>query len=335
MSSYSRIPFLFVIFCFISISCTKSTQNKNIVPGTTVYVAGNNGTNPVLWKNGNAETLSESEGYASQVVLYGNDIYVAGISGESGGVSPAGPSGQYVYWKNGTQVKIGNPAFLRTGDVKVSASGNNVYFANGLSWKNGSVMPLQGQGEGFVQSTFTAGNDIYFTGSDSVGDAVYWKNGILNVVEQGYFPKYNSGSDPMAFCIFVSGPDVYVGGLDTNNAGTYWKNGIATTLHSTIAGSSVFGVTSIFVSGDDIYVSAILFVPANGGVNTPAYWKNGIEYDLPLNGTTSGYTTSLYVSGSDVYASGNTSAGAVYWKNGVETILSSAGEAQSIFVQQN
>jgi hypothetical protein len=337
MISYSWLPILLVYIGVVCISCSKSAQNKNGMPettGATVYVAGDNGKNPVLWKNGIEQTLSESEGYASQVILVGNDIYVAGIVNESGDLLPSGPSGQYVYWKNGTPVKIGNPAFLKSGNASVSVSGNNVYFTNGLSWENGSVIPLQGQGGGFVQSVFTTGNDIYFTGSDSVGDAVYWKNGMLNVVAQGYFPKHNSGSDPMAFCIFVSGSDVYVGGLDSNNTGTYWKNSIATTLHSSV-GSFVLGVTSIFVSGKDVYVSANLFLPANSGTNKPAYWKNGIEIDLPLNGATSGYTTSLYVSGDDVYVTGKTSSGAVYWKNGVETMLSFAVEANSIFIRQN
>jgi hypothetical protein len=74
-------------------------------------------------------------------------------------------------------------------------------------------------------------------------------------------------------------------------------------------------------------------VPANGGSNAPAYWKNGVENDLPLNGASYGNATSIFVSDSNIYVSGYTSAGAVYWKNGVETILSSSGSANSVYVQ--
>jgi hypothetical protein len=58
-----------------------------------------------------------------------------------------------------------------------------------------------------------------------------------------------------------------------------------------------------------------------------------VEHDLPLNGASIGNTTSIFLSGSDVYVAGSTTAGAVYWKNGVETILSSVGYANSIYVQ--
>jgi hypothetical protein len=39
------------------------------------------------------------------------------------------------------------------------------------------------------------------------------------------------------------------------------------------------------------------------------------------------------VSGSDVYVAGQTSAGAVYWKNNAQTILNAKGQANSIFFQ--
>jgi hypothetical protein len=105
-------------------------------------------------------------------------------------------------------------------------------------------------------------------------------------------------------------------------------------LQSSISGSVVPSVNSIFVSGNDVCASAILIVPANVGSNAPAYWKNGVEHDLSLNGAGSGYTTSIFVHGSDAYAAGWTStSGAVYWKNDVETILSSRGFASSIYVQ--
>jgi hypothetical protein len=333
MNSFSPNYLLFVFSCFIYVSCTKTTNSISANTGTNIYVAGNNGTNPVLWKNGTANMLSSSVGSANQVIVSGNDVYVAGISPESQNLDPGGPSGQYVYWKNGIQNNIGGFEFVEF-PSSISVGGNNVYYSNSNCWINGARITLQGQGSGYVQSTFAVGTDIYFAGSDSVGDAVYWKNGKLNVVAQGYYPTYSSGSDPSAFCIYTSGNDVYVGGSSIDNTAVYWKNGIATTLKSAISGSYVTSVISIFVSGNDVYASANLIVPTHGGVNAPAYWKNGVVYDLPLNGATNGNTSSIFVSGSDVYVAGWTSsAGAVYWKNGVETILSSSGQANSIYIQ--
>ncbi len=330
-SSHNRTPLTFVCFIFLLASCTKNTVTTS--PGPNIYIAGNNGTNPVLWKNGNAGILSSARGSASQVILYGNDIYVAGTSGVSESLSPGGPSGKYVYWKNGIQNDVSDFAHIIESS-SIAVAKNNIYYANSNYWQNGSMITLMGEGFGFVSSTFASGNDIYVAGSDSVGDAVIWKNGVLNVLSKGYFPTSNSGSDPFALCIYVSGNDVYVGGSSIDNTAVYWKNGVATSLQSTISGSFVSSVNSIFVSGNDVYASAILIVPANGGSNAPAYWKNGVEHDLPLNGAGSGYMTSIFVDGQDVYATGWTStSGAVYWINDVETILSSRGFASSIYVQ--
>jgi putative NIF3 family GTP cyclohydrolase 1 type 2 len=330
--SCKYLPIVFS-FCIIA-SCTKNTNRASPHTGADIYVAGDNGTNPVLWKNGSANMLSTSIGTASQVIVSGNNVYVAGVDGESASslLSPGGPGGQYVYWKNGIQNNISVPEFIR--DLSsVSVSGGDIYYTNMSAWKNGTKITLPGQGQGYVTSTLAAGTDIYFTGSDSTGDAVYWKNNLLHVIAQGYYPASNSGSDPSAYCIFVSGDDVYMGGIDINNTAVYWKNGVATTLHSPISGSYVTNVHSLFVAGDDVYVLGNIVVPTGGGVTIPAYWKNGVEYDLPLNGASFGSTTSIFVSGPDVYIAGEAGNAAVYWKNGVETILSSAGSANSIYVQ--
>jgi hypothetical protein len=248
-------------------------------------------------------------------------------------LTPAGPSGQYAYWKNGIQNYIGSPGFLN-GIICISVAGNNLYYSTSYQiWGNGIITTLQGSGSGYIRSIFTDGTDVYIAGSDSVGDAVYWKNGKLNVVAQGYYPTYNSGSDPTVSCIYVSGNDIYIGGTSIDIRGVFWKNGVATYLQSKNTAWPLTNVNSIFVAGNDVYATGDLVVPNNGGSNAPAYWKNGIEIDLPLNGAKYGNSTSIFVSGSDVYVSGYTSDGAVYWKNGVETILSSQGTANSIFVQ--
>lgn len=331
MNSILNKSIFFIFLCFIFLSCKKNANsiNFNTATDTNIYVAGTDGSNAVLWKDGTENILSSS-GFASDVVVSGNDVYVAGVADESMNLSPGGPSGQFVYWKNGAQNNIGNLRILGpTGPGSVSVANNNVYYANSSCWKNGAIITLPGQGSGFVNCTLVTGNDVYFAGSDSVGDAAYWKNGILNVAGKTSYPGTNAG----VFCMYVSGNDVYLGGVNNGSTGTYWKNGVATVLQSPGNGYYVTNVHSIYVSGNDVYALGNLIVPINGGTNAPAYWKNGVENDLPLNGAAYGNTSSIFVNGTDIYVAGYTSAGAVYWKNGVETILSSDGFANSIYVR--
>src|SRR5271168_4442559 len=105
MNSFRNKFLLIISSLFIINSCTKSN-------------------NSVIWKNGVENILSSTIGSASGVFLSGRDIYVAGtcdISAESIS-SPAGPGGQYAYWKNGIQNNIGNPGLLES-IVSISAAG--------------------------------------------------------------------------------------------------------------------------------------------------------------------------------------------------------------------
>ena len=113
------------VTCFIIASCTKNMNNNGMGPGTkppppvttpvtpdsTVYIAGYNGANAILWKNGLADTLSTTLGIANQVLVSGTDVYVTGVYQGTLNTPPSnnngGPqTGQYVYWKNGTPNNI-------------------------------------------------------------------------------------------------------------------------------------------------------------------------------------------------------------------------------------
>src|SRR5450755_4484251 len=80
-----HICIVLAVSFFIISSCTKTTNTKGIIvtgtaPDTTIYIAGNIGTNAVLWKNGIPDTLSSTISTANQVILAGTDVYVAGVS---------------------------------------------------------------------------------------------------------------------------------------------------------------------------------------------------------------------------------------------------------------
>ncbi len=359
LKHYSGIVLL-AAFLIVN-SCAKTSNPKGPpgtgtpTPDTTVYIAGNIGTNAVLWKNGTADTLSSTISTANQVILSGTDVYVAGVSQgilNPSTVSPVIQSGQYVYWKNGTQNSIDTVQIIgHPGSVAVA--GGDVYYANGYAWKNGAMILLPAistkptnngtgnNGQGTVITNFAVGTDIYFAGIDSLNNGVYWKNGNYNLAA----PYGGRGTTmPLVSSMYVSGSDVYLAGM--LDRGVYWLNGTANFLQPGNNNMAFVGsINSIFVLGTDVFTTGRLLpfgIP-------PAYWKNGIENDLPVinppDAFTTYTTTSVFVLGSDVYVSGFSSYfpapyaisydTAVYWKNGVETSLRRAGRANSIYVKPN
>ena len=348
MNCTCRNSFLFIVFCFIFTHCTKSTGGGggNTIPpnDTTIYIAGNNGTNPILWKNGSPDTLSQTNGSAYQILWSANDFYITGIIQETG--MPGGKTGQYVYWKNGTLNNIGsfgNVAY----PPSIAVSGPDVYYANGYSgWKNGAIYPLPGIptdsafSQGTVKATFATGNDVYFAGTDSNANAVQWKNATMSIVSA--YNRFSSNDAPIVSCLYAVNSDVYVGGM--LHTGVYWKNGTANFLPYLSDGSFVPDINSILVAGNVFSTGQILQL----GNHTlgPAYWKDAVEQDLkvntPASSVTTYTTTSVCVFGADIYVSGYSSTyptpqsapidSAIYWKNGVEISLHSSGRAYSIVV---
>ena len=312
-------------------SCSKHHLNTSSGSGT-VYVTGYDGVNPILWSNGQPERLDTNGGFGARVIVAGNDVYVAGVSHEdtTTNLTPAAALGKYTYWKNGVETTIGATQFVQ-GLISVAVDGRNVYFSTFQTlYENGSPVPLPGlgpqdPGPGLVSAIQTVGGDVFVAGRDSVGDAVYWKNGVMHLVAT----TQQGGRGIMINCMYVSDGDVYVGGSDLQGRAAIWKNGVEDTLRRT-GGQSLFEVRAIFVDGPDVYAVANWLI---NGVNAPTYWKNGVPVNLPLNGAVGGDASSIFVSGGDVYVSGSTSHGAVLWKNGVETVLSSTGQALSVVVR--
>jgi hypothetical protein len=356
------------VTCFIFASCAKNMSNTGTGPGTkpvtpvtpvtpdsTVYIAGYNGANAILWKNGIPDTLSPTLGIANQVLVSGNDVYVAGVYQGTLITPPSnnngGPGvGQYVYWKNGVPNNIDTMQLIGYPPV-ISVSGTDVYYTNRNGWKNGALLVFPAMGSpnknfftGYARCTFAVGSDVYFAGSDTSQNAVYWKNGDLNIAE----PYFGRGSTvPLVSCMYVSGNDVYVGGMA--DRGIYWVNGTLNYMQLRIDDSYLDNLTSIFVSGNDVYNTGkiIALLLGAGNYAGAAYWKNGVEIDLqtinPPDASTTYITTSVFVTGSDVYVAGYFTKitspavpptdSAVYWKNGVEYSLHTPGRANSIYVR--
>jgi hypothetical protein len=317
-----------------------SLQGKNSANIPNLYIAGESNGLPCLWINGTKNILSSSNGNTNQILINGNDIYVTGfydLPNQEADLNPGGfISMQGVYWKNGVENKIGN---IVTGHgflaPTIAVVNNDIYYANGNAWKNGLPLNFNLSIYGIVQMVTSYGSDVYFVGTDSADKMVYWKNGLENDI----IPNETKAN--AAFSVAVSSNNLYIGGTDSISMGTIWTNGIFENLGLTTPGSYAVSANPIFANGTDVYAVAELMVPtsmSNGNYfdfyNIPAYWKNGIENDLPLNGDSYGNANGVFVDGDDVYVCGQTTSGAVYWKNGVETKLGpDYTSVSSIYIQ--
>jgi len=133
--------------------------------------------------------------------------------------------------------------------------------------------------------------------------------------------KKNSGDATAGKTVFVAG--------QSNNRAMLWKDGTPQQLSS--APYSV--ASSVFVSGDDVYVAVWECDNENPFHHPHAYtsvlWKNGVRQVLSTSDDAT--AASVFVSGSDVYVAGDEDGYAVLWKNGTPQRLG-WGWANSVFV---
>lgn len=292
--------FLLILLIVSFTSCKKNVNNNP--NGPLVYISGYGQHAPFYWKNGVITYLpmKSPAGFAiaSSIFVSDSNVYLAGTDYSGNAINA-------VYWNNGIEYTLTDlPEVIRS----------------------------------FTSSIFVSGTDVYVSGyeltKDSLGTAVYWKNGVpvnLTPVVPPYptpptppvitIGRYLLSGYAMASSIYVSNGDIYVGGYNQFFKAAYWKNGLVTQLADT---NLISNVSSMFISGNDIYAAGWL-------TDSAVYWKNGMVtylYDgLPSQ------AFSIFVSGNDVYVSGGEDGVARYWKNGISTLLQSGNTiASSIFV---
>ncbi|HEY2350330.1 MAG TPA: hypothetical protein VGH64_15035 [Puia sp.] len=266
-------------------------------------------------------------------------VLVAGYSGSSGTnhIAKYWMDGQETMLSNGTSDTYANSICVNGSDVYIAgADAVPVYWQNNLETK----LPIQST-YGAANSLCISGNDVYIAGNDS-SKAVYWKDGAETFLDN----ITDSGSFATSVCI--SGNDVYIAGTRGYNA-VYWKNGDIVCLTGYSVPTQHVRVNGISVVNNDTYVV--------GYVNYAAspfpylnYWAKGTAtdlntgYDLTSPNNNYGIVSSVFASGSDLYISGMVETtnqmvnNAVYWKNGVETVLHSSAAnafASSIYVSGN
>lgn len=354
--------FLSFLFCFTSYAQNNTTQkNQNSTSNQTdVYIAGSwydKNTGHILaayFKNGEPVVLKEGQdpgnfsvrSLAKSIYVEGNNIHVVGNTLDANNKEIA------AYWKNQKfqplsikKDKYGNVENSSANGIEVS-NGNVFIFPyqpgtdkNYYYLKNGQEMNFPNfvyPGNINDRVHFVAGDDIYL--ANYTDEAAYWKNGVkVSLDNTMHHPNRVQVSS-----IFVSGGDVYVSGYksyaakgadNTNRQmALYWKNGQEVILS---IGTGRFGTrstSSIFVSGNDVYVSGMSQDP-NTGESIAMYWKNGQEVEL-AKGPTFTQTFAIAVAGNDVYVAGENFNRKVYWKNGREIELSNCSDIRSMVLSK-
>jgi len=264
------------------------------VSGNDVYVAGYTDGDAILWKNGEAQKLTDGSYYAEahSVFISGSDVYVAGI--ERGWVA--------TLWKNGVAQTL--PLMGVNSYCTVFVSKNDVYLAGDFLLKNGVEKNLSRDENATSIRTnsvyvsdndeFVAGRETRFRDGQFYYCATLWKNGVAQYLTD------ERTEEVAATSVYVAGRDVYVTGNDcvdyTNDYGTFsmsvarlWKNGVAQDLTNGNENAFSSNAFSVFVSGRDVYVAGY---ERPKGEYVATIWKNGVAQNL-TNG--SSYADALCV----------------------------------------
>jgi len=328
------------LLILLNIGFLFSCAYHDIEPRKDVYVAGysylpGSQGGAAFWKNGTITQLPFGSG-ASAITVSGSDVYIAGSN-----------NADVVYWKDTTLNVIPTSPHMYSVANAIAVSGKDVFLAgseenpsddndNVVYWKNGQKTILENSPH-YSQLTgiVVSGSDVHVAGylvdSDWNVTAAYWKNGVKTTL---------SGPGAYVTGIALSGSAVYLSGVTATHVsyyftGCYWKNGELVKLETPDGWSSE--ASAIAISGSDVYVSGTMYNYVNNS-NTYAVvcWKNGVMTQLTDAYSNAG-GTSIVVSGSDVYVSGwiinsNYESQAMYWKNGVPTVLG-LGRANAILVK--
>lgn len=157
-----------------------------------------------------------------------------------------------------------------------------------------------------------------FEFNGSLENAVYWKNDTIFQL---------SLQNSRAYDISVASNKVYAVGFEgqTTTFPVLWIDGTKNVL-STNPGVA----TSIFINGNDIYVSG--WEESSLGPRA-VFWKNGIKGQLS---SANSFSSSVFVYNNDVYISGTINGNFCIWKNGnlLPMLVSNAfpSSSNSLFV---
>lgn len=247
-------------------------------------------------------------GAPNDLVVAGNDVYLAGYSVDS--------NNNYVpgYLKNGQWIALpcsSSATYCRAFCLVVSGSdvyvgGTYVDFTERTAvlgyWKNGTWTQVEVLAANldtpdqqemmrqicFIRNLVVQGSDVYLVGFGPKAEAGYWKNGTWVALP---VPAGSAGCYPNWLVVQLN--DVYV--LSGSGTIGYWKNGAWVGLPSPDASpSSMAMAVSLAVDGDNVAVAGEVLknLSSNGdfqssSVSVPGLWQNGVWNPLSVPDTAS------------------------------------------------
>lgn len=168
-------------------------------------------------------------------------------------------------------------------------------------WVNEKIYPLS-YNRSKAYAISTRGQEIYVAG-DVENKAAYWKG-----IEEQLPIQLNKNNNSHAYAIFANDKDVLIAGSRGSQTPAIWDQ---TGKETAISTTGADNISSIFISGDDVYIGGTSYStnPQNKKF-VATYWKNNKAHQL-TDGTRTGHAfdesaaNSVYVKGQDVYVAGN------------------------------
>lgn len=216
--------------------------------------------------------------------------------------------------------------------VSISSSTNFTpgYWQNG-TW-NSVTPPADSQGT-CICSFAVSGSDIYVAGGYINGSRLcipgYWKNGTWTALTQN--TANSSANSVVSSLVISSGGDVYAasspvvidGNISTTPAPCLWKNATPRFDLTLPTGAASCCITSLIISGSNIYAGGYYTNSSNPSFNVPGYWTIGTDgtnsawnpLGLPAGANTSADSCVNCMAASsngDVYVGGFYTAGSIY-----------------------
>lgn len=216
--------------------------------------------------------------------LWVQSMAVDGSSVVIGGLA-FGADGGNVLWYDGQEIKL---TTIRGGVVLVAARDKKLFGV----WSGTDQLP---------------GWELYMNGTTIPIDYTGWPTGLALLGDDVYISGTRHGNEYEWMVSPFYSLDTYA---------MCWKNG-----------KEVFRETdrsyanTIFTHGDDVYMGGHSnHIPSLN--KTACYWKNGQRVDLSPEDKDA-EVKALFITESHVYAAGVIDGEAVYWKDGLEIIVSS------------
>jgi hypothetical protein len=321
----------------------------NTINLSGVYIVGTIDGRVVVWKDGiptyyTPVPTNGSYAYAAKVLVYNNDLYVLGAIEDS---TAAGYINTVKLWKNGVESTIATGLTSGVIDFGLDVYNNDAYVTilednnpnQNRYWKNGIAITLNKGTFDIAEvddiqvingNVFASGSASRFATSEH--KAVYWVNGVMNIVPNTSSSSYTEG-------IFVSGSDIYLAGKDSLDD-VYWKNGVKTILPVPSPYNRV-SANVLFVQNNDVYIAGshdFLGQQGNGGYANASYWKNGVASILTnYTSIKSANLLDVFVKNNVVYTvgyleDGPTSITPLYYQNNVPVPLSGFNNTQDVYL---